>query len=153
MNKILQRDEALKRLEILRKKGMTYAPAIQCFKAGKDIGIFENQGGPFRATFYKLFLNTGDNGVYDKLSAAVKKFEADYNACVYLIQISHMEFGTCATLFNVSSNEKEWEQDRQDLLNNESYAYVVNLDDDFCSENGYIGYAADTGMGGLYRTY
>lgn len=153
MNKLLQREEALKRLEILKEKGLVYKPAIKCFKDGEDIGMFENQGGPFKATFYKLFLNTGDDGMYDQISSAVKKFEAEHDACVYLILINHLEFGTCASLFYVSKYEEEWEEERQDLQNNETYAYVANLDDDFCSESGYIGFTADPMMGGLYRSY
>ena len=148
----LQKEEALKRLEILKQKGLAYKPAIKCFKEGEDIGIFENQGGPMKSVFYWLYGNTGDDDFYDKLAKKVKTFEATENSVVYLILVSHTSFGTVCSLFFVSDSTDEWEMEQQDLQEGYAFVYVYNMDDDYCSEFGSIGYAADPICGGIYRT-
>ena len=100
----LQKEEALKRLEILKQKGLKYSPAIKCFKDGKDIGIFENQRGPMKSVFYWLYGNTGDDDFYDQLAKKVKTFEAEENSIVYLILVSHTVFGTVCSFLYVSDS-------------------------------------------------
>jgi hypothetical protein len=151
MNKVLQREEAIKRLEWLKANGMTYSPATTVFKKGEDVGIFENQGGPFDAVYYNLKLNTGDNDMYDKLNKVYEKLEGNENV-VYLIQISHTEFGTLASFFYVSTEESEWKYDWEDLKHGEQLCYVANLDDEMCSEYGSIGFKFSRTMGGIVRT-
>lgn len=148
----LQKEEALKRLEILKQNGLKYSPAIKCFKDGKDIGIFENQGGPMKSVFYWLYGNTGDDDFYDQLAKKVKIFEAEENSIVYLILVSHTIFGAVCSFLYVSDSPNEWEMDQQDLKEGYPFVYVYNMDEDCYSAFGSIGYAADPICGGIYRT-
>lgn len=50
----------------------------------------------------------------------------------------------------VSSNEEEWEQDRQDLKDGCPIVYVENVDDELLSEFGSIG--IEPRNGGVVRT-
>lgn len=53
-------------------------------------------------------------------------------------------------LLYVNAYEEEWERDKQDLKENYSFSYVVNLDDEIFSEFGSI--AFEVKSGGLIRT-
>lgn len=150
MKRELKVAEAIKRLEYLQSHGMSYEPAVNVFKRGEDIAIFERQNNLFDAVFYCLKLNAGDNGMYDKLLKIYEELEADGDV-VYLIQISHTEFGTCASFFYVSDTEGEWELDLADLKENYSCCYVANLDDD-SSEYGTIEFKYSKACGGIVRT-
>ena len=150
LNIIVKREEAIKRLEILKSKGLKYLPAIKCFKEGKDIGLFENQGF-MKSVYYQVKLNTGDQGFYDKLYSKIQDFEKEYNSLVYLVLVSHYSFGTLCDFFYVSDYEIEWEDDRNDLLDGYTCVYSYNMDDDLCSEIGEIKFKADPVCGGIYR--
>lgn len=146
----IKREEAIKRLEILRSKGLKYLPAIKCFKTGKDIGLFENQGF-MKSVYYQVKLNTGDKGFYDQLYSKIQDFEKKYNSLVYLILVSHCSFGTLCDFFYVSDQKDEWESDQKDLEEGYSYVYCYNMDDDMSSEIGEIAFKADPMCGGIYR--
>lgn len=80
----------------------------------------------------------------------VKELEEEYDMVVYHVIESHTSFGTLLSMLYVSSNEEEWVYD-EDLMNNDCvFAYVLNLDDDTCSEFGTIG--IKKAYGGLVRT-
>lgn len=147
----VKREEAIKRLEILKSKGLRYLPAIKCFKDGKDIGLFENQG-LMKSVYYQVKLNTGDKGFYDQLYSKIQEFEKEYCGLVYLVLVSHCSFGTVCDFFYVSDYETEWEDDRNDLLDGYTFVYSYNMDDDLCSECGEIRFKADLACGGIYRT-
>lgn len=147
----VKREEAIRRLEILKERGMTYTPPLKAFKSGEDIGIFENMGYGAEAIYYALYLNTGDDGFYDKLAQAVKEFEAQHNAVVYLILVTHSEFGTMCDMFYVSDYKSEWEQDVDDLKNGYSCVYCCNMDEPMFSEIGSIAFKASKLYGGIYR--
>jgi len=148
----IKREEAVKRLELLKEKGMTYYPPHESFKKGTDIGIFENQGPLAKAVYYALKLNTGDNGFYDKLNQAVEEFETKHNAIVYLILVTHAVFGTVCDMFYVSDYKEEWKQDIQDLKDGYSCVYSYNMDEPMFSEIGTIGFGVAIAFGGIYRT-
>jgi hypothetical protein len=57
--------------------------------------------------------------------------------------------GEMLSLLYVSKDREEWESDRDDLQYGYAYAYVINLDDDWCSEFGTIGIKPQ--FGGLAR--
>ena len=151
INVELKREEAIKRLEILKTKGLKYLPAIKCFKDGKDIGLFENQGGFMKSVYYQVKLNTGDGYFYDDLYSKIQEFEKEYNSVVYLVLVSHTSFGTLCDFFYVSDYETEWEDDRNDLLDGYTFVYSYNMDDDLCSECGEIRFKPDPVCGGIYR--
>lgn len=147
MEKETQIKEALKRLDILKKKGLKYyEPVINTFKNG-DIPMFENQGMPFRSVFYWLYGNKGQKP-YDEIIEIKERFEKEYGAIVYMILISHTGFGTCYDFLYVSKQRNEWKMDNEDL--NEGYP-ISYCHSDICEEFGSIGIAYDNVCGGIYR--
>lgn len=146
-----RKEEALKRLEILKANGMNYAEPIKAFKKG-SVGIFENLGRTARAIYYDLYLNKGNNDRYDRIIEYKEDFEKKRNCTVYLILISHTEFGDLASMFYVSEAKEEWKYDIQDLESGYTYSEVFNMTDEDCSEGGSIGFSYDAMYGGLYRT-
>lgn len=86
----------------------------------------------------------------DSEIAIVKDFEQKHDTLVYHVIESSTPFGKMLTLFHVSKHEDEWEYDRADLSNGIQNCYVKNLDDDWCSEFGYIHFRRC--FGGVMRT-
>jgi len=146
-----RRDEALKRLDFLKKHGMTYGAAVRAFRDKGDIGIFENQGGFANAVYYEMRLNSGDNDFYDELCTQVDCFESENDATVYLILVNHTMFGELVSFLYVSDQPQEWEDDMDDLKNQMALVYVYNRDDDMLSEFGSISFAYSPAFGGIYR--
>lgn len=143
-----QRKEALKRLDFLAKNGMSFKEPIKAFEKG-SVGIFENLGAPFRATYYDLYLNKGDER-YDKIIDAKETFESEFDSVVYLIQITHTDIGELVSMFYVSESRDSWEWDKQDLKEGITCADVYNLDDEY-ADLGNIQFAYDKSCGGIYR--
>lgn len=88
--------------------------------------------------------------ISDKEKAIVKEFEEEYNAVVYHIIRNSTSIGEMLALLYVSDYEDEWDMDIADIIEGYPFAYVKNLDDDFCSEFGTIGVKKCNG--GLVRT-
>ena len=145
-----KREEAVKRLEILKGLGMSYTAPLRAFKAGEDVGIFENMGQGAEAVYYALNLNTGDGGFYDNLKAAVDEFEKEHNALVYLILVAHTVYGDLCDMFYVSNNKKEWSRDRANLQKKRSYIYCHNLSEPMFSESGTVAFEFSKRYGGIY---
>ena len=141
--------EGMKRLQYLASKGMTFKKPIIAFKNNK-VGIFENQGSFARAVYYDLYLNRGQED-YDKMIKAKEEFEEEYNATVYLMQVSHTEFGKQVSMFYVGNNKEEWKMDWDDFNYNCACCNVYELDYDN-NEVGSIGFEFDKVFGGIYRT-
>ena len=80
----------------------------------------------------------------------VKDFENEYNAVVYHIIKTYTTIGCMLSVFYVSDDEAEWESDREDMKIGEQLCYVKNIDNDDCSEFGYICFQKN--CGGLMRT-
>lgn len=80
----------------------------------------------------------------------VKDFEDEYNAVVYHIVKTYTTIGCMLSVFYVSDDESEWESDREDIKIGEQLCYVKNVDNDDCSEFGYICFRKN--CGGLMRT-
>lgn len=68
----------------------------------------------------------------------VKEFETNTGYLVYHVIESDTAMGRLITFLYVSSFQDEWEQDKQDLKNGYTIAYVANTVDDFCSEFGSV---------------
>lgn len=81
----------------------------------------------------------------------IERFESKHNAIVYHAQITYTSFGKLVSLFYVSNNMDEWEEDKNDLDKNEAFVFVANVTDLACSEFGYIGFKPSNG--GVERTY
>lgn len=74
----------------------------------------------------------------DKEVKMVKAFEKENKAVVYHVIKSYSQFGELYSLLFVSQYEDEWEMDNNDLDENLTFAYVVNVDCPDCSEFGTI---------------
>ena len=140
----MQKQEALKRLEILKENGLL-KNVVDDFKKN-DLIYYSEQtkmGGI-------LYYCTQSNGA-DKYVKIIEEFEKEHNAIVYHAIHIFTEFGELLNLLYVSSYDEEYEQDKQDLKENYVFSYVINLDDEIFSEFGSIGYEIKSG--GLIRTY
>lgn len=141
-----RKEEALKRLEYLAKNGMKFKAPIEAFKHN-EIGIFENQGSIFKAIYYNLKQNRSQKE-YQEMYEKVIEFESKYNATVYLIQITHTEFGKAISMFYVSNHKEEWNYDWEDFKEN---LQCVNTYCGGMHDIGSIEFAYDRTCGGIYR--
>lgn len=80
----------------------------------------------------------------------VRDFENETNAVVYHIIKTYTTIGCMLSIFYVSDEESEWESDREDIKIGEQLCYVKNLDNEDCSEYGFICFQKN--CGGLMRT-
>lgn len=143
--KELQKNEAIMRLEILNKRYGLMKNVVDDFKKNNLLYYSEQTrlGGI-------LYWCTKENGA-ENFVEKVKEFEEEHNATVYHVIHCHTEFGELLNLMYVSENQEEWEQDKQDLLENYCFVYSYNLYYERCSEFGEVG--INVVNGGLIRTY
>lgn len=134
-----QKEEALKRMKLLQ----IMPQVIKDFKNNNKVYYSERQNSFFLATLYWV-----DN--HEEYVQLIKEFEKKHKALVYHAQLTHLTYGDNLALFYVSSEEEEWEQDKNDILNGQLFSRVLNLDDEMCSDFGYIG--VKPCMGGVIRT-
>ena len=133
MNKKERFDEAIERMKLLKLD----TPCIEAFKKGK---VWESEG--FGALYE----------VNEEEQMIVDTFEANHEGCLVYHMIHNIyEFGECYSILYVSSDKEEWESDKEDIKDGYVFAYVENVDDDFCSEFGSI--AIKPSIGGLMRLY
>jgi len=129
----LQKNEALKRMQM-----MNLLPEV--------VNDFKNNQKLYKSEF---------NGILYWLDkeeqAIVEKFEKEYGGMVFHIIKDYTEFGKLLSLLYVSQTQEEWKRDRICIKNNEAFCYVKNLDVDWWSEFGYIGFKSS--IGGIRRTY
>ncbi len=86
----------------------------------------------------------------DEQKDLISEFEQKYNSIVYHAIHTYTEFGELISLLYVFKYEEEWQQDRDDIVEGYPLVYVINLEDDMCSEFGSIGIKQQ--FGGLVRT-
>ena len=124
-------DEAIERMKLLKLD----SHCIEAFCAGN---IWESEG---YGALYELT---------DKEQNLVDKFQKEHEGC-YVYHVIHniFEFGECYSMLYVSSDKEEWEQDKQDIKDGYAFAWVENVDLDWCSEFGSI--AIKPSFGGLIR--
>lgn len=131
MNKEERFIEAIKRMKLLKLDK-------QCIEAFKNGKVWESEG--FGALYE----------VNDEEQKIIDKFEANHEDClVYHMIHNKFEFGECYSILYVSSDKEEWQQDKEDIEDGYVFAYVENIDDDWCSEFGSI--AIKPSIGGLMR--
>ena len=80
----------------------------------------------------------------------IRDFEDETNSVVYHIIKTYTMIGCMLSVFYVSDDDSEWESDREDIKIGEQLCYVKNLDNDDCSEYGFIHFQKN--CGGLMRT-
>ena len=127
-----QREEAERRIKLL-----DFHPNIQKEFDDGTLNKSEGEGILFWLT--------------DKEKEKIKMWEEETGNLVYHIIESNTEFGRLLSLFYISKHEDEWERDREDLMEKQALVYVINLDYDFNSEYGTIGFKEVNG--GLKRIW
>lgn len=138
------KNEAIKRM-----KAMEILPqVISRFESNGDVAIFENQGSIFKAVYYSLNTNLGQED-YNWLKAQIKAFEEENKAVVYMVQKSYTGFGELYSLFYIDEDKERYEEDYNELMDGYAFVYVINKDYNECSEFGTIAIAK--AMGGIYR--
>ena len=133
-----QKQEALERMRMLNIMGKVRND----FRTSDKIYYSERQNSMFNAVLYWL-----DNN--PQFVEIVNEFEKKHNAMVYHAQLTHFEFGDCLSLLYVSSNEEDWQYDREDLKQNCAFVRVENLHNKGFSEFGTI--VIKPSMGGIAR--
>lgn len=131
MNKEERFIEAIERMKMLKlDKG-----CIEAFTKGK---VWESEG---YGALYE---------VNDEEQKIIDKFEASHEGCLVYHMIHNVyEFGECYSMLYVSSDTDEWQSDKDDIKEGYVFAYVENIDSDWCSEFGSI--AIKPSFGGLVR--
>ena len=133
MNKKERFDEAIKRMKLLKLD----TSCIEAFCAGN---VWESEG---YGALYEV--NQEEQEIIDN-------FEKNHPNCLVYHMIHNVyEFGECYSMLYVSPDKDEWQQDKEDIKDGYVFAYVENIDDDWCSEFGSI--AIKPQFGGLMRLY
>src|SRR5574344_1543968 len=132
MNKEERFIEAIERMKMLKLD----KSCIEAFTKGK---VWESE------SFGALY------EVNQKEQELIDNFEKNNEGCkVYHMIHNKFEFGECYSMLYVSSDKEEWESDKEDIKDGYVFAWVENVDDDWCSEFGTIGMTSQ--FGGLVRT-
>ena len=131
MNKEERFIEAIERMKLLKLDNS----CIEAFVKGK---VWESEG---YGALYE---------VNQKEQELIDNFEKNHPNClVYHMIHNKFEFGECYSMLYVSGDKEEWEQDKQDIKDGYTFAWVENVDLDWCSEFGSI--AIKPSIGGLVR--
>ncbi len=127
------KEEALKRMDILKLH-----PNV--IKEFRDQGVL-NYSYSVLGFLYWLTEET---------QARVDAFEKETGYLVYHAIEDETVIGRLITLLYISDDSDEWERDKQDLREGYALAYVINADDEMCSEFGSVG--LESVNGGVVRT-
>lgn len=112
----------------------------ECINRMKKLKMHENVISDFENGKLNYSIDLGalywvkDSKVLEK----VKELEEKYNITIYHLIHHNAEFGECWCFLYVENEVKEYKYDNEMLEDNLVYAYVWNLDDDYCSEFGAI---------------
>lgn len=117
-------NEIKERMRILgNPTTITYA----CFEMDEGTRLIPFYGDWFYWNWFhvdRLYILKGN----DALKQAVESVEGTYGCRVYTIIYNHYEeLGNMLTLLTISSDESDWEQEREDLKEMRPIAYVHNF--------------------------
>lgn len=136
--KVAQKHEAILRM----KKLNIHENAINEFMNEGKLNLSEPAMGNMVGVLY--WLNKAEKKM-------VKEWEEKTGYMVYhVIKTYFRELGLCYSFLYVSKDPDEWAMDNADMDEGIQYAYVKNMDDDWCSEYGSIG--IKSAFGGVLRT-
>lgn len=140
-----QKQEAIKRLEILQSEYMLHKNVLNEFKADETIYYSENFSGYMQGILYWLHNK-------DEFVKIVKEIEEKRNIYVYHCMLNHYrDDGDVLTMLYVSSDVEFWENERQELKDGSPCTYVHSFNFPQFSEFGGI---TITGVnGGINRLY
>lgn len=113
-------------LEIMRRLDI-YKPYINGFKNSGRVCFFENYGG---------FWVDQEPLIFNK----IKELEEKYKCLVYAVTHEKTNIGEMYDFLLVSAHPEEWDDTIFQTATGTfyAYAYVWNVDDDYCSEFGDI---------------
>ena len=130
--KLLQKQEAIRRLEILQKKYGLIDTVVEEFKKNDIV-------------YYSEYISQNIQGILywvsnkDKYTDIIEGFEKKYNAVVYhVISTPVIYGGTLLSILYVSKHQKEWKKDKEELKEGLPLAYCINLADPEMAEFGGI---------------
>ena len=125
-----------KAIEYLKKLDI-YKPYIKGFKEDNNVCFFENYGG------YWAWQEPD-------LMKKVKELEEEHNCLVYAITHEYTSIGEMYSFLIITDYEEEWDTLLEKYGNQYyAFAYVLNKDDDDCSEFGTV--ALSSFGGGIRR--
>lgn len=138
------KNEAINRIEALIEKYNLNPNVLKYFNEGKVYYSYLTAGG---------FMGSIDVISYDNnYEKAVKDFEEKHpDYIVYHAVESITTHGKLLSLLYVSSDKEEWESERLES-NNSIMSYVINMDNPYLSEFGYITIDGFMKSGALVRT-
>ena len=115
-----------KAIQLLKEMDI-YKPYIKGFENSGRVCFFENYGG-FWVDQEPLILSK------------IKELEEKYNCLVYAVTHEMTSIGEMYDFLIVSAYPEEWDDTLLPAGNSSfyAYAYVWNVDDDYCSEFGDI---------------
>ena len=133
----ITRDEKkIKAIELMKKLDI-YRPYIKGLQKEDNVCFFENYGG------YWAWQEPD-------LMKKVKEFEEEHNCLVYAITHEYTSIGEMYSFLIVTDYEEEWDTLLEKYGNQfYAFAYVLNKDDDDCSEFGTV--ALSSFGGGIRR--
>lgn len=133
---ITREEKKIKAVELLKKLDI-YRPYIKGLQKEDNVCFFENYGG------YWAWQEPD-------LMKKVKEFEEEHNCLVYAITHEYTSIGEMYSFLIVTDYEEEWDTLLEKYGNQfYAFAYVLNKDDDDCSEFGTV--ALSSFGGGIRR--
>ena len=115
-----QKLESIARLEILQNEYLLHKDVLQEFKEDGTIYYSENLGGAMSGLLYWLKNKSGYVEV-------VEEVQQEHNIFVYHCLLNHTEFGDILIMLYVSSGEKDWKSEQQELLDGYINVCVYDL--------------------------
>jgi len=135
MNKTRE-EKKIKAVELMKKLDI-YRPYIKGLQKEDNVCFFENYGG------YWAWQEPD-------LMKKVKELEEEHNCLVYAITHEYTSIGEMYSFLIVTDYEEEWNTLLEKYGNQYyAFAYVLNKDDDDCSEFGTV--ALSSFGGGIRR--
>ena len=135
MNKTRE-EKKIKAIELMKKLDI-YKPYIKGLQKEDNVCFFENYGG------YWAWQEPD-------LMKKVKELEEEHNCLVYAITHEYTSIGEMYSFLIVTDYEEEWDTLLEKYGNQfYAFAYVLNKDDDDCSEFGTV--ALSSFGGGIRR--
>lgn len=138
-----QKQEAIKRLEILQNEYGVHPNVLKEYKKEQIIYYSESFGALYSGILYWLHNKK-------EFVEKVKEIEEKRNLYVYHCILSHTNIGDMLTMLYVSDDEEFWEFEQEQLKEGYSSSFVWNISFED-SEFGEVGF--DGVNGGLVRRY
>ena len=133
---ITREEKKIKAIELMKKLDI-YRPYIKGLQKEDNVCFFENYGG------YWAWQEPD-------LMKKVKELEEEHNCFVYAITHEYTSIGEMYSFLIITDYEEEWDTLLEKYGNQYyAFAYVLNKDDDDCSEFGTV--ALSSFGGGIRR--